>query len=101
LETIAAIDRFVTAWIERDFGDASALAASCGKHLPRTTAPLAAACATRTHRFASLTAIRTAIRLVLKAFLFVKPLFARTENELSSAVHTVEHFIYVHEKRTP
>jgi hypothetical protein len=37
----------------------------------------------------------------LKAFLFVKPLFARTENELSSAVHTVEHFIYVHEKRTP
>jgi hypothetical protein len=102
LETVAAIDRFITAWIERNFGDATALAASCGEHLARTAgAAFAASRAARTHRFASLTAIRTTIRFVLEAFLLVKALFARTENELTSTVHTVEHFIYVHEKRTP
>jgi hypothetical protein len=31
--------------------------------------------------------------------LLVKPLFARTEDKLAPAVHTVEHFIDVHETR--
>jgi hypothetical protein len=97
-EAIPAIDRFVAARIERHLSDAAALAARRREHFPGTSAALTAAAA-GAHLLARLAAIRTAIWLVLKTFLLVKALFARTEDELTSTVHTVEHFIYVHEMR--
>src|SRR5215469_7359452 len=97
-EAIPAIDRFVAARIERHFRHAAAVAARRREHLTRTAGALAAAAA-GAHLLARLTAIRTAVRFGLETFLLVKALFARTEDELASAVHTVEHFIYVHETR--
>ena len=97
-EAIPAIDRFVAARIKRHFRNSAAVAARCRKHLPGASATLAAGPA-GAHLLARLTAIRTAIRLVLKTLLFVKALFARTEYKLAPAVHTVEHFIDVHETR--
>ena len=102
MEAVAAVDRFVAARIKRNLGNAAALTARCGEHLPGTAAAaLAASAATAigAHGLTRLAAIRTAIGLVLEAFLFVKTLFARTEDKLPSAVDTVEHFIYVHELR--
>ena len=99
-EAIPAIDRLVAARIERHFRHAAAVAARCREHLTRTAGALAAtAAAAGAHLLARLTAIRTAVRFILKTFLLVKALFARTEDELASTVHTVEHFIYVHETR--
>jgi hypothetical protein len=76
------------------------------EHFPRTTAAataaaLAAALIAGAHGLTRLTAVGTTVRLVLKAFLLVKTLFARTEDELTSTVDTVKHFIYVHETRAP
>jgi hypothetical protein len=105
LEAVAAVHRFIAARIERDLGYAAALAAGRLEHFTRTATAAAAAFAAAgvagAHGLARLTAIRTTVRLVLKAFLLVKTLFARTEDELASAVDTVEHFIYVHETRAP
>jgi hypothetical protein len=104
LETIATIHRFIAARIERHFRDATALTAGRGEHFSRSTAPHAIAAAARivgAHRFARLSAIGTAVRLVLKTLLLVKALFAGTKNELAPAIDTVERFIYVHEVRTP
>jgi hypothetical protein len=104
LETVSAINGFVTAWIERHFGDAAALAARRSEHFARTSAGYAVAVRSgivSPHGFASLTAIRTTIGLVLETLLLVKALFAGTEDELTPAIDTVEAFIYVHEERTP
>src|SRR5579883_831352 len=98
-KAIPAIDRFIAARVERNFRYAAALAARRREHLARASRALAADAAGRTHLLARLPAVGTAIRLVLEAFLLVKALFARTEDELASAVHTVEHFINVHENR--
>jgi hypothetical protein len=35
----------------------------------------------------------------LEAFLFVELLFSGAKDELAATVHTVQHFIYVHETR--
>jgi hypothetical protein len=53
------------------------------------------------HGFAGLAAVLTAVGFVLETLLLVKPLLAGTEDELASTIHTVEHFISVHETRTP
>ena len=100
-KAIATVDRLIAARVERDLGDAAAVAARCREHLARAAGALAAAHSTATgpHLLAGLTAVGAAVWLVLKAFLLVKALFARTEDKLTSAVHTVEHFIYVHETR--
>ena len=101
METIAAKHRLITTRVERNFRYAAAVAARRREHLTRTAGTLAAATAAAAgaHLLARLAAIRTTVRLILKTFLLVKALFARTEDKLASAVHTVEHFIYVHETR--
>ena len=53
----------------------------------------------RPHRFACGTAIGTTVGLVLEAFLLVELLFTGTKDELAATIHTVQHFIYVHETR--
>jgi hypothetical protein len=45
---------------------------------------------------ARLAAIGATVRLVLKAFAGVELLLTRSERELTSAIHTVQHFIDVH-----
>jgi hypothetical protein len=104
LEAVAAVYRLIAAGIERNFGYAAALTARRREHLARTAAAAlapAAALIARAHGLTRLTAIRTAVGLILKPFLLVKTLFAGAEDELTSAVDTVEHFIYVHETRAP
>jgi hypothetical protein len=104
LEAVAAVYRFIAARVERDFGYGAALTARRLEHFPRTAASaaaFAAALIAGAHGLARLTAIGTAVGLVLEAFLLVKALFARSEGELASTVDTVEHFIYVHETRAP
>jgi hypothetical protein len=103
LEAVAAIHRFVAARIERNLGYAAALTARRLEHFTGTAAaPLtAAARIAGPHGLAGLPAIGTPVWLILKAFLLVKTLFARTEDELASTVDTVKHFIYVHETRAP
>jgi hypothetical protein len=104
LEAVTAIHRLIAAGVERDFRYTAALAARSGEHFTRASAAAftaATALVARAHGLARLAAIRTTIRLVLEAFLLVKALFARTENKLPTAVDTVEHFICVHETRTP
>ena len=101
-EAIPAVDRFIAARIERHLGHAAAAAARRREHLTGAAGAVAAATAAAAvpaHLLARLTAVGTAIGLVLEAFLLVKGLFARTENELATTVHTVELFIYVHETR--
>jgi hypothetical protein len=83
LETVAAIHRFVTARIERNLCDAATLTAGRGEHFAWTAAADALAPRSRigrAHGFASLAAIRAAIGFVLKTFLLVKALLARTED---------------------
>jgi hypothetical protein len=104
LEAIAAIHRLVSPRLERHFGYAAALAARGLVHLPALTAAAAhpgPAAGLGTHLFARLTAIRTAVGLVLKTFAGVKLLFACSESELASAVNAVQHFINVHLNETP
>jgi hypothetical protein len=64
-----------------------------------TSGAFATALIRRAHGFARLTTVGATVRLVLKTFLLVKALFTGTEDELTSAVYTVEHFIDVHETR--
>jgi hypothetical protein len=99
-EAIPAIHRLVAARIERNLRYATALTARRSEHFTWTAAAtFATALIRRTHGFARLTTIGATVRLVLKTFLLVKALFARAEDELTSAVYTVEHFIDVHETR--
>jgi hypothetical protein len=101
LEAVAAVHGLIPSRIERDFGHAAALAAGRGEHFARTSAATlataSAALIVGPHGLASLAAVGATVGFVLEAFLLVKALFARTKDELTSTVHTVEHFIYVHE----
>jgi hypothetical protein len=99
LKTIAAVDRLIAARLERYLSDAAALAASRLIHFPALTAAAAhsgPAAATRTHLFACLTAIGATVGLVLKTFAGIELLLTGSERELTSAIHTIQHFIDVH-----
>jgi hypothetical protein len=93
-EAIATINRFVSAWLERNFRDAAALAASRLEHFTVAAAATAAAASVRLpSSFARGTAVPTAARLVREALHCEELLFAGREGELLSAVHASEHFV--------
>jgi hypothetical protein len=99
LEAVAAIHRLVAARLERNLGDAAALAARGLEHfatLSTAAAHTGSAAGAGAHLLASLTAIGATVRLVLEAFAGIELLFTSGERELTSAVHTVQHFIDVH-----
>jgi hypothetical protein len=97
LKAIAAVHRLIAARLERNFRYAAALAAGGLEHF---TALAAAHSGTPTrrvaHLLARLTAIGTTVRFVLETFAGVKLLLTGRERELTSAIHTVQHFINVH-----
>lgn len=88
LEAIAAVDRLVTAWLERHLGRPAAAAAGRAEHLPLAAAVTRAihAAAGRTIGLAGLPAIRAAIRFVLESLLCVEFLLACGESELRTAI---------------
>jgi len=74
-EAVAAVDWFVAAGIEWDFGGAAAVAAGSGEHFARTPAAIAAAATTAavaaasgTHSFACLATIGHRFGLFWKPF---------------------------------
>ncbi len=79
---ISAVNRLVTAGLERDFGGLAALRAGCGERLAGSsiTGAAAAFC------FSCLTAGRAALGLVSKAFLLEKFLVFGAENERRAAI---------------
>jgi hypothetical protein len=97
LEAIAAVHRLVAARLERHFGNAAALAARGLVHFAALTAAHSAATArTRAHLLTSLTAIGATIGFILETLAGVELLLTCRERELTSAIHTVQHFINVH-----
>jgi hypothetical protein len=99
LEAIAAVHRLIAAGLERNLGNAAALAARGLEHLTALSAAAAhaaAAAGTRTHLLARAAAIGATVRFVLEAFAGIELLFTGGERELPSAVHTIQHFINVH-----
>ncbi|HLI96296.1 MAG TPA: hypothetical protein VKT72_09425 [Candidatus Baltobacteraceae bacterium] len=97
MEAIAAIDRLVTARLERYLGNAAALAARGLEHFTALAAAHSAAAARAVaHLLARLAAIGATVRLVLETFAGVELLLAGRERELTSTVHAVQHFINVH-----
>jgi len=82
--------------LERHFGYAAALAARGLKHFTGALAAPRAAAALRTHGFARLTAIRTAVGLILKTFGGVELLFTGRKRKFTSTVNTIQTFIGVH-----
>ena len=103
MEAVATVHRLVAARIEWNFGNVPAVAARRLEHFARTSAAAFAhahaAAVLRAHCFARRAAIRTTVGLVLEAFLLVELLFTGAKYELAAAIHTVQHFIYVHETR--
>jgi hypothetical protein len=74
------------------------------EHLTRAAAASAlthapAPAVLRAHRFACGATVGATIGLVLEAFLLVELLFTGAKYELAATIHTVQHFIYVHETR--
>jgi len=102
LEAIPAIDGLVAAGLERHFGRTAAAAASRAEHLPLTAAAAATAvkaltaAATALGRFTRRSAIGASARLILETLLGVEFLFAGSEGELLSAVHTCDELIGIH-----
>src|SRR6185437_14213745 len=85
-EAVAAIDRLVSARLERHLGNAAALAARRLEHL----AMAASAAALRAARLAGGAAVAAAIGLIREALHRIEFLFAGGEGELASAIHAGE-----------
>jgi len=99
LEAIAAVHRLIAAGLERNLGNAAALAARGLVHFAALTAAAAhtrAAARAVAHLLARLPAIGATVWLILETFAGVELLFAGRERELASTVHAVQHFINVH-----
>jgi hypothetical protein len=105
LETVAAVNRFVSARLERNFGRSSALAANRLEHLALTSAATAAAVTTAgiataaTGRTLSLTgsaAIGATVWFVLKAFGGEKFLLSGAKGELRVTIRASQDLISVH-----
>jgi hypothetical protein len=92
-EAVSAIDRLVSARLERNLGDTPALAAGCLEHFTCAAAPSAVR---RASGFACRAALRAAARLVGKALHCEKLLFAGGERELLPAVSAGERFVCIH-----
>jgi len=97
-EAVAAVDRFIATGLERDFGDAAALATCSLEHLATGTAAATAAATTATAGLAGRATVGTATRLVRKTFACVELLFVRGEWESASAIDAGEHFIGIHSR---
>ncbi|MGC2242766.1 MAG: hypothetical protein WBA06_03985 [Candidatus Aquilonibacter sp.] len=103
METIAAVHRLVAARLERHFGHAAALAASCAEHLALATATAVSAAAGTT-RTATTTAgcltggttIGATVRLVGKALHGEELLLAGRKRELARTINAVQKFILIH-----
>jgi len=110
LEAVAAINRLVAAWLERDFRGPSALAADSLEHLALTaTAATAAVSATRVSataaaaatagralRFTRGTTIGATIRFVLESLSGEKFLLSGAKSKLGVAIRASQTFISVH-----
>jgi hypothetical protein len=94
-ETIAAVNRFVTAGLEGDLGGLAALGASGGEHLPSgsVTAAATTAAAAKPLGLSSLTAFGTALGLVRIAFGLKELLVFGAERKGSAAIGTGKGFI--------
>jgi hypothetical protein len=99
LETIAAVDRFVAAWHKWHEGFLAALATGRRVHFPLTSnfaAETGLTTSALSRRFARRTAVLAPGRLVRKAFLGVKLLFAGGKREGSVAVDTGQTLVGIH-----
>jgi hypothetical protein len=96
LEAIAAVHRLVAARLERHFGNAAALAARGLVHFPALAAAHTGPAGTRAHLLARLAAVGATVGFVLETLAGVELLLSGRERELTSAIHTVQHFINVH-----
>jgi hypothetical protein len=93
-ETIAAVNRFVTAGLEGDLGGLAALGASGGEHLPSGSVTAAATtAAAKPLGLSSLTAFGTALGLVRIAFGLKELLVFGAERKGSAAIGTGKGFI--------
>jgi hypothetical protein len=100
-EAISAIDRLISARLERKFRHTAAGAARRGEHFAVSAAKAAARSAAFLTAAACLTgrtAITATARLIGKAFARKKLLFARGERERRSAVNAIQVFILVHKR---
>ena len=88
-EAVTAVNRTVSAGLERNLGLASAAVANHGEHGPRRAA-VAVLCTTCS------AAGRAAGRLILETLLGEKFLLARRENEFVSAVTASKSLVFVH-----
>ena len=86
---IAAINRSVTARLERDLGACTALGASRGEHLARGS--ITAICVAIS--LPCLTAFGTTLGLVGEAFILEKFLFLGTESKCRATIGTLEGFV--------
>ena len=98
LEAVAAINRLVSAGLERNFGNAAALAARGLEHLALASAATAAALVATAAPagLASRATIGATVRLVGEALHREELLLAGGERELTSAIHAGQHFCGVH-----
>jgi hypothetical protein len=97
-KAVPAIDRFISARLERNFRDAPALAAGCLEHLASgaSSAAAAAAAVRRTSGLASRAAFRATAGLIGKALHREELLLAAGKRELRSAVNAGKHFVCIH-----
>jgi hypothetical protein len=96
-KAVPAIDRLISARLERNFRDAPALAAGCLEHLASgTTSAAAAAAVRRTSGLASRAAFRATAGLIGKALHREELLLAGGKRELRSAVNAGKHFVCIH-----
>lgn len=90
-ETIAAVDGAITAGLERNLARLAALGANGIEHLTA-----AAAISATNIALASITAALATLRLIGKALLCKKLLFAGSESELLAAIFTSDLFVLEH-----
>lgn len=89
LEAVAAIDRLVRSWLERNFGRLAAAAAGRLEHLARARG-IATGVALR---LAGVAAVGAAIGLILKALARKELLLTRGEREFAVAINAIQGFV--------
>lgn len=102
METVAAVDRLVTARLERHFCRAAAAAAGRAEHFPLTAAAATAAvkagsaAAAAFGRFTRRATVGAPAWLVLESLLGVEFLLAGSERKLLAAIHASNKLIGIH-----
>jgi hypothetical protein len=86
--TIAAVNRFITARLERNFGTDTAFVTDSGEHLARGAIAVSGAVS-----FPCLTAFGTTFRLVSIAFGLEKFLFLGTKGKRGAAIGTLKRLV--------